>query len=92
MSEATKMHKNGIDGQNIPYDLRGLASIRGSRATVVMALHHANSRCTLDVYSQARMDTKREAQQRVVKMILTEETSEMLLRRRGPDERLDNTL
>jgi hypothetical protein len=57
-----------------------------------MALRHANSRCTLDVYSQARMDTKREAQQRVVKMILTEETSEMLFRRRGPDERLDNTL
>lgn len=47
---------------------------------------------TLDVYSQARMDTKREAQQRVVKMILTEETGEILLRRRGPDERLDNTL
>jgi integrase len=54
-------------------------------------MRHATTRCTLDVYSQARMDTKREAQQRVVKMILTEETSEILLRRRGPDERSDNT-
>jgi len=54
-------------------------------------MRHATTRCTLDVYSQARMDTKREAQQRVVKMILTEETSKIFLRRRGPDERLYNT-
>jgi integrase len=32
-------------------------------------MRHATTRCTLDVYSQARMDTKREAQQRIVKMI-----------------------
>jgi hypothetical protein len=44
----------------------------------------------LDVYRQARMDTKREALQRMVKMILTEESSETLLRRRGPDERQEN--
>lgn len=37
------------------------------------------------------MDTKREAQQRLVKMILTEEPSQILLQRRGPDERLDIT-
>jgi len=54
-------------------------------------MRHANSRCTLDVYTQARMDTKREAQQRLVKMILTEEPSQILLQRRGPDERLDIT-
>jgi hypothetical protein len=36
------------------------------------------------------MDTRREAQQRVVKMILTEEPSEILLQRRGLDERLEN--
>jgi len=54
-------------------------------------IRHATTRCTLDVYSQARMDTKREAQQRVVKMIFDEETSEILLQRREPDERLDNT-
>src|SRR6266496_6804016 len=54
-------------------------------------MRHANSRCTLDVYAQARMDTKREAQQRVVKMILTEEPGEILLRRRGSNELLDNS-
>ena len=52
-------------------------------------MRHANSRCTLDVYSQARMVTKREAQQRVVKMILSDEPSGILLQRRGPDELLD---
>ena len=51
-------------------------------------MRQADSKCTLDVYRQARMDTKREAQQRVVKMILTE--NETLLRRRGPDERQEN--
>jgi integrase len=54
-------------------------------------MRHATSRCTLDVYSQARMDTKREAQQRVVRMILSAGTSEILLQRRGPEERLGNT-
>ena len=54
-------------------------------------MRHANSRCTLDIYAQARMDTKREAQQRVVKMILTEEPGEIRLRRRGSNERLDNS-
>jgi integrase len=53
-------------------------------------MRHANSKCTLDVYAQARMDTKHEAQQRVVKMILTEEPSEILLQHRGPDERLED--
>jgi hypothetical protein len=37
------------------------------------------------------MYTKREAQQRVVKMILREGTNEILLQRREPDELLDNT-
>ena len=36
------------------------------------------------------MDAKREAQQRVVNMILSEGPIEILLQRRGPDERLDN--
>ena len=53
-------------------------------------MRHANSRCALDFFAQARMNTKREAQQRVVKMILTEEPSEILLQRRGPGERLEN--
>jgi integrase len=31
---------------------------------------HSNSRCTLDTYSQAQIAAKREAQQRIVQMIL----------------------
>ena len=52
-------------------------------------MRHANSRCTLDVYSQARVRAKREAQQRIVEMVLPEDgLSEIKLQRRGPDERL----
>ena len=53
-------------------------------------MRHANSRCTLDVYSQARVTAKREAQQRIVQMILRDEelTSEMKLQRRDPVEYL----
>jgi hypothetical protein len=36
-------------------------------------MRHANSRCTLDVYSQARVTAKREAQQRIVEMVIPEE-------------------
>ena len=53
-------------------------------------MRDANSRFTLDVYTQARMDAKREAQQRMVNMILSDGPIEILLQRRGPDERLDN--
>jgi integrase len=46
----------------------------GKNVKVVQELmRHANSRCTLDVYTQARIPAKREAQQRVVQMILPEE-------------------
>jgi hypothetical protein len=48
------------------------------------------TKCTLDIYAQAKMDTKREAPQRVVKMILTEERIAILLQRRGTDEHLEN--
>ena len=34
---------------------------------------HANSRFTLEVYTQARIEAKRQAQQRLVRMILSEE-------------------
>ena len=37
-------------------------------------MRHASSRCTLEVYSQARMRAKREAHERVVKMILPADT------------------
>jgi integrase len=36
-------------------------------------MRHASSRCTLEVYSQARIVAKRQAQQRVAQMILPEE-------------------
>ena len=65
----------------------------GENVKVVQELmRHANSRCTLDVYTQARIPAKREAQQRVVQMILPEERlSGIKLLRSGPDERLDTT-
>ena len=54
----------------------------GENVKVVQELmRHANSRCTLDVYSQARVTAKREAQQRIVEMVLPEDavTSEIKL-------------
>jgi hypothetical protein len=36
-------------------------------------MRHANCRCTLEIYSQARIQAKREAQHRVVEMILPPE-------------------
>jgi integrase len=45
----------------------------GENVKVVQELmRHASSRFTLDVYSQARKGAKRQAQQRVVEMILPE--------------------
>jgi len=38
-------------------------------------MRHASSRCTLEVYSQARILAKRQAQQRVVQMILPQSRS-----------------
>ena len=46
----------------------------GENVKVVQELmRHASSRCTLEVYSQARIKTKRQAPQRVVQMILPPE-------------------
>jgi integrase len=46
----------------------------GENVKVVQELmRHASSRCTLEVYSQARIVAKRQAQQRVVQLILREE-------------------
>ena len=63
----------------------------GENVKVVQELmRHAHSRCTVEVYTQARIPAKREAQQRVVQMILSEERlSRMNVLRSGPDERLD---
>jgi hypothetical protein len=53
-------------------------------------MRHANSRTTLEVYSQARIRAKREAQQRVVEMIMPEDTK-IMMQRMGPDESLGVT-
>ena len=46
----------------------------GENVKVVQELmRHASSRCTLEVYSQARILAKRQAQQRVVQMIVPKE-------------------
>jgi site-specific recombinase XerD len=46
----------------------------GENVKVVQELmRHASSRCTLEVYSQARILAKRQAQQRAVQMILPKE-------------------
>lgn len=50
-------------------------------------MRHSNSRTTLEVYSQARIRAKREAQQRVLEMIMPEDTK-IMMQHMGPDERL----
>jgi len=62
----------------------------GENVKVVQELmRHANSRCPLNVYSQARITAKREAQQRIVEMVLPQHgLAEIKLQRRSPDERL----
>jgi len=62
----------------------GWHTFRHSFATLLMAngenvkvvqelMRHANCRCTLEIYSQARTQAKREAQHRVVEMIVPRE-------------------
>ncbi len=41
-------------------------------------MRHANCRCTLEIYSQARIQAKREAQHRVVEMIFPHEQPEVI--------------
>jgi hypothetical protein len=46
----------------------------GENVKVVQELmRHANCRCTLEIYSQARIQAKRDAQHRVVEMIVPRE-------------------
>lgn len=63
----------------------------GENVKVVQELmRHSNSRTTLEVYSQTRIRAKREAQQRVVEMILPEDTK-IMMQHMGPDECLGGT-
>ncbi len=50
-------------------------------------MRHASSRFTLEVYTQAKTRAKREAQQRIVEMMLPDEgLDEIRLQRRDPPE------
>jgi site-specific recombinase XerD len=62
----------------------------GENVKVVQELmRHASSRFTLEVYTQAKAKAKREAQQRIVEMMLPDEgLAEIRLQRRTPPERL----
>ena len=53
-------------------------------------MRHASSRFTLEVYTQAKARAKRDAQQRIVEMMLPEEglASNIRLQRSQPDELL----
>jgi site-specific recombinase XerD len=63
----------------------------GENVKVVQELmRHANSRTTLEVYTQARFRAKREAQQRLVELILPDDT-QIMMKRTGPDESLGVT-
>jgi hypothetical protein len=50
----------------------------GENVKVVQELCHANCRCTLEIYSQARIQAKREAQTRVVEMIFPREERQVI--------------
>ena len=62
----------------------------GENVKVVQELmRHASSRCTLEVYSQAVMRAKREAQRRVAEMILKDEPEAPSLRIHGDGSQPD---
>src|SRR4030095_8156314 len=85
--------KNRIGWATFRHTYSTMLIANGENVKVVQELmRHANSHCTLDVYTQAGIPAKRQAQQRVVKMILPEERlGGIKLLRNGPDERLDTT-
>jgi site-specific recombinase XerD len=61
----------------------------GENVKVVQELmRHASSRFTLEVYTQTKASAKRDAQQRIVEMMLPEErlASDIQLQRRDPPE------
>jgi hypothetical protein len=62
----------------------------GENVKVVQELmRHASSRFTLEIYTQAKAKAKREAQQRIVEMMLPEEgLEEIRLQRKEPPETL----
>jgi len=60
--------------RNSRHTFSTLLVANGENVKVVQELmRHASSRCTLEVYSQAKPNAKREAQKRLVEMILSGE-------------------
>ena len=92
---ALKQSRNEIANivWNPGFRLSGLIRISDRKTYVKVTqqlMRHAKSRATLDIYTQGRMDPKRQTSPQVVKMIFTEEPSEILLQCRGTDQRLEN--
>ena len=59
---------------HVPHSFSTMLMANGENVKVVGELmRHANCRCTLEIYSQARIQAKRDAQHRVVEMIMPRE-------------------
>lgn len=59
---------------HVPAQFFDFADDKRENVKVVQELmRHANCRCTLEIYSQAQSQAKREAQHRIVEMILPQE-------------------
>jgi len=68
--------KKRIGWHTFRHTFSTLLVANGENVKVVQELmRHASSRCTLEVYSQVKLNAKREAQKRLVEMILSGEES-----------------
>jgi integrase len=71
--------KKRVGWHTFRHSYSSLLVANGENVKVVQELmRHASSRFTLDVYSQARKGAKRQAQERVVQMILTESSDDAI--------------
>jgi integrase len=71
--------KKKIGWHTFRHTFSTLLIANGENVKVVQELmRHANSRCTLEVYSQAQVNAKREAQKRLVEMILADEENTLV--------------
>jgi integrase len=63
--------RKDIGWHTFRHSFSSMLMANGENVKVVQELmRHANCRCTLEIYSQARIQAKQEAQRRVVEMIL----------------------
>ena len=71
--------KKRVGWHTFRHSYSSLLVANGENVKVVQELmRHASNRFTLDVYSQARKGAKRQAQERVVQMILTESSDDAI--------------